>query len=280
MKRAIAAAAVLVVTACDRTATTERAAATPSVSAATTTAPATPAPLSPQKPRATFDGFPGWLGLAAIDGAGGDVDAPANPAAHIALTEPAAWAALGGTRQLALAPGYKEEVGYFSTAEIPFGCDGRKETFAFFKGKTRPPRGIVWLTDFGNVSVTATEPATVSAAVKAAGPSELRAWRIGTRTFVTRRSDKAITAEIWDGETRVWKEESPWTPMQGGDDVPPSLEGGPAIPIPRLVLHADDESLLVVQSDGFEGTNFRGIHLEKGSARRAEGGLYLYWCAF
>jgi hypothetical protein len=35
-----------------------------------------------------------------------------------------------------------------------------------------------------------------------------------------------------------------------------------------------------VQTDGYEGTSFGGLQLEKGSARWAEGTLHSYWCAF
>lgn len=245
-----------------------------------TPAPATPAPLGPQMPPPTFEGFPGWLGLAAVDGlqSDSDVNAPANPNAHVALTNPAAWAATGGARLLALAPGHSEQVGYFTTAEIPFGCDGRKETFAFFKGKTRPPRGPVWLVLGGNVSVLAAVPAQDDATRKPNPPA--RGWTIGTRTFVSNLRDDAIVWEIWEGKTRVWQEVNAWKPMAGADGLKPRLDGGPSAPIPRMVLHSDDVSLLVVEVDGFEGTNFQGILLEKGSAKRAEGGLYLYWCAF
>jgi len=245
------------------------------VPVATTSVTATPAPLGPQMPPPTFTGFPGWLGLAAVEGPGSDTTAPANANAHVALTDPAGWAATGGARLLVLAPGHSEQVGYFTTQEIPFGCEGRKETFAFFKGKTRPPRGPVWLVSGGNVSVTA---AVLTEDVKKTPTS--RTWTIGERTFVSRLTETAIVWEIWEGKTRVWQEVNKWTPMAGADDLKPSLEGGPAAPIPRMVLTADDTSLLVIEMDGFEGTNIQGILLEKGSAKRAEGGLYLYWCAF
>jgi hypothetical protein len=50
--------------------------------------------------------------------------------------------------------------------------------------------------------------------------------------------------------------------------------------VPRMLLVAGDARLLLVQTDGYEGTNFDGLQLEKGSARWAEGKLYSYWCAF
>lgn len=256
---------------------------------ASTTAPpaeSTATPIPVPTPPPTFAGFPGWLGLATVEGHS-DFDAPSEPVAHVALPEyPQAWAALAGQKKLAaLAPGFSDEVAFFGTHEIAFGCDGGKSTFAFFKGTRRPAQGAVWLVPPGTAASIAPldeiPAAKISAAIKKAGPKDLRAWRVGDRrTFVSRRTDKSITSEIWEGETRVFRDEVAWRPMAGGDAVPPTLAAGPAVPIPERVLVSGTASLLVIQTHGFEGTNFRAIHLSDGAARRAEGGLYLYWCAF
>ena len=259
----------------------------PSVSARSSAEPAAQVPTAAAAPAETFKGFPGWVGFATVEGTS-KADAPANAAAHVALSEqPQVWAALGSASRLrALAPGFSEAVGFVATTKIAFGCDGGEQEFAFFKGEQRPPRGAVWLvppaTPAAVVGVVEIPAAEVPAFLRAAGPNELRAWQVGDHwVFVVRRTEKAITAEAWEAQTRIWQDENEWRPMEGDDAGPPSLaQGGPGMPEPRMLLVAGDARLLVVQTDGYEGTNFTGLQLEKGSARWAEGRLYLYWCAF
>ena len=241
----------------------------------------------PKTPAQTFKGLPGWLGLATIEGKS-NIDAPGHKTAHVAVSEePQAWVSLGtATKLRALAPGLSEVVNFVATESVVYRCDDSEETFAFFKGMNRPPRGVVWLVPTATAAsvrgVVALADADTPKGLRAAGQKEMRAWQVGDGwTFVVRRMESAFTAEIWQAQTRLWQESQAWQPMEGDEGGPPTLaQGGPGIRMPRMLLTSGATNLLLVQTDGYEGTNFDGLFLEQASARWAEGRVSLYWCAF
>jgi hypothetical protein len=235
-------------------------------------------------PTAWLVGFPGYIGLATVE-SGSDMGTPGYAAAHIALTESIEHLSPGESRFRALAPGYADEVVFTETKEIAFGCEENRATFSFFRGTKRPKPGPVWLLSTNTTSVSADEvveiqKAALPAAIRDGEPKELRAWRAGGHVFVSRRAEKSLVSEIWEGEKRLWRVDSEWKPMEGADEVTPDLSGGPGVPIPRMLLRFAGANLLVVQRDGFEGTGFKAYRIENGVVTTSDEGLYLYWCAF
>lgn len=230
----------------------------------------------------TFAGFPGWIGYATNPERSAE-DSPRHATHAIAIGDEPAWAETKAALR-AHAPGFSEVVPFAAYEEIGFGCDGRTASFAFWSASKRLTPGPLWLTP-PETSATVTPVVEIPkekipAKVASTGEPELRAWSAGAHTFVSRRTGTTLVSEVWEGETRTFRDASKYVAMEGADDVAPSLEGGPGVPIPRLVIAVEGKTLLLVESNGFEGAGFVGVLLEKGAAKRAEGRPYSYWCAF
>lgn len=291
MKRALAAAAaVLAIAACNRSssappatpASTPASATVASPTRAATACDANALDQSRGLPSWTFEGFPGWIGYA-TNTEGSREDSPKHATHAIAIGDEPAWDEKKPALRVTIA-GFSEVVTYATYEEIGFGCDGRTAKFAFWSASRRLPPGPAWLTP-RETAATVTPVVEISkekipTKIATTGEKELRAWTAGAHTFVARRTDATLVSEVWEGETRTLRDESKYTPMEGADDIAPSLEGGPGVPIPRLVISVEGKTLLLVESNGFEGAGFVGVFLEKGAAKRAEGRPYSYWCAF
>lgn len=283
---ALASVVLATLAACNRTSSTPPATPEPIASAvATATATATDASAldaSKGLPPWTFAGFPGWIGYATnTEQSAGD--SPKHPVHAIAIGDEPAWEKAKPSLR-ASAPGFSEVVPFAAYEEIGFGCDGRTASFAFWSTSKRLTPGPLWLTP-PETSATVTPVVEIPkekipAKVASTGEPELRAWSAGAHTFVSRRTGTTLVSEVWEGETRTFRDASKYVAMEGADDVAPSLEGGPGVPIPRLVIAVEGKTLLLVETNGFEGAGFVGVLLEKGAAKRAEGRPYSYWCAF
>lgn len=240
--------------------------------------------------------IPGWLGFATVP-AKSNHQFPWSPshrnAQLVIFSED--WAkAKPGTRLVALAPGFKQEVTFLRSSEEPYGCDGNPTTMASFSAIKPLPEGPVWIlppaaaTDATAIPVSEqslNQVPTTLLPTSQRRPSSAKAWKAGPATILLQKqSNYKVKLTLAMNNRVVFTQQA--EKYAFGDEakpIPVNLSGRvePGIPKPvgAFQLKAGQPPVIVLWQPGYEGNSFN-LLVPDGNAVKPFDAGNIYFCAY
>ena len=238
---------------------------------------------------------PGWLGFATVpaDSQHRFPWSPSHRDGQLVIFSDD-WAKVKpGTRLVALAPKFKQNVSFQRSAKEPYGCDGIPTTMASFSSQTRLIEGPVWILP----SATATNATAVPVLEQSLArvPTSLlpanqrqsgnaRAWIAGQSTILLQKQGQykvKLTMAMNNRVVYTQQAEKYSFGEAGKEPVKLSLGFEPGIPQPigAFQFKAGQPPVLVLWIPGYEGNSFDILAPQGNSVKRFEI-QGMYFCAY
>lgn len=238
---------------------------------------------------------PGWLGFSTLANQNKPRFpwSPPHPNGQIVIFSEDWTNVKPGTRLVAVAPGFKQEVSFLRSSEEGYGCDSIPTAMASFSSQTRPPEGPVWILPPDAATSATAIPLTTQSLESI--PTNLlpanqrkrghaKAWKAGPATILLQKqgqykakltlamNNRAIytqQVEKYDFGNREFLEPVNFS----------GVEPGIPQPVGAFQFKADQPPMIVLWRPGYEGNLFDILVPEGSTAKRVEvGGMY--FCAF
>ncbi|MCB9746022.1 MAG: hypothetical protein H6740_25830 [Alphaproteobacteria bacterium] len=231
-------------------------------------------------PPGAFPPLPGWLGFTTAPAAErGHPWTPSHPNAKAVIFDPKGWEELSeGTAFEAATLQGPLSLKYSELSEIPYGCDETPTVMVAFQGPYDFEEQAIWILPAGMKGAKAAAP------VSGPASAEARSWTVGEFTVKVARTDALHgTWEVLRGGASVHQAPFERGVMDGDEspelDLSEDVAVGAPAPLAAFTLKEGMPPVLVMRTQGYEGTNVEVFTVDKGKLVSV-GSAYLYQCAF